>query len=70
MSLTGMRKHVGVLEAAGLVATTKVGRARVCELAPHDMDEAARWIEAWRRRTAARLDRFAQLVEREQEHGA
>jgi DNA-binding transcriptional ArsR family regulator len=45
MTLTGMKKHVGVLEQAGLVTTEKVGRVRTCRIGPHRLDEAAAWIE-------------------------
>jgi DNA-binding transcriptional ArsR family regulator len=64
MSLTGMKKHVQVLEDAKLVTTRKVGRTRICELGPRRMEDAASWIDAWRRETADRLDRLAELVER------
>ncbi len=60
ITLTGMKKHVQVLEDAELVATRKVGRSRVCELGPRRLDEAATWIEQW----SERLDRLADLVER------
>lgn len=56
MSLTGMKKHVLVLEDAGLVLTEKVGRARRCTLAPYAFEGITAWLE--------RLDRFAQVVER------
>jgi DNA-binding transcriptional ArsR family regulator len=56
MSLTGMKKHIGVLEAANLVATEKVGRVRRCTLVPYAFEGISTWL--------ARLDRFAQVVER------
>jgi DNA-binding transcriptional ArsR family regulator len=56
MSLTGMKKHVQVLEDASLVTTEKVGRARLCHLAPYAFEGISVWL--------ARLDRFAQVVER------
>ncbi len=56
ITLTGMRKHVLVLESAGLVTTTKVGRARRCELAPHALDGIQAWFQ--------RLDRFAEVLAR------
>ena len=56
MSLTGMKKHVLVLEDAGLVLTEKVGRARRCTLAPYAFEGISAWLQ--------RLDRFAQVVER------
>src|SRR5215212_7107100 len=56
MTLTGMKKHVGVLEQAGLVATQKVGRVRTCRLGPRELAEATAWLEAYRRLWAARFD--------------
>ena len=56
ISLTGMKKHVLVLEDAGLVLTEKVGRARICTLAPYAFEGITTWLQ--------RLDRFAQVVER------
>ena len=65
MSLTGLKKHVQVLEGAGLVTTQKVGRARVCRLGPRQLDDASAWLEWYRELVLGRLDRFAELVERE-----
>lgn len=65
ISLTGMKKHVAVLEDAGLVTTEKVGRTRRCRLGPGGLDEAQKWIEAHGRTLAARLDRLADLLEKE-----
>jgi DNA-binding transcriptional ArsR family regulator len=65
ISLTGLKKHVAVLEEAGLVTTEKVGRTRRCRLGPVGMDEAQEWIEAHGRTLAARLDRLADLLEKE-----
>jgi DNA-binding transcriptional ArsR family regulator len=56
ISLTGMKKHVLVLEHAGLVVTEKVGRARRCRLAPYAFEGITAWLQ--------RLDRFEQVVER------
>src|SRR5919205_683347 len=56
MTLTGMKKHVLVLEDAGLVVTEKVGRVRRCTLAPYAFEGITAWLQ--------RLDRFAQVVER------
>lgn len=56
MSLTGMKKHVGVLEAAGLVATRKVGRVRRCALGPRTLADEAAWLEDYRRMWAARFE--------------
>jgi len=65
MSLTGLKKHVQVLEGAGLVTTQKVGRARLCRLGPRQLDDASAWLERYRELVLGRLDRFAELVERE-----
>src|ERR1700759_3518359 len=56
MTLTGMKKHVGVLEQAGLVTTEKVGRVRTCRLAPCGFEEEVGWIESRRRIWNARFD--------------
>jgi DNA-binding transcriptional ArsR family regulator len=63
MSLTGMKKHVGVLEQAGLVATEKVGRVRTCRLGPRRLEEETRWIEAHRQLWASRFDELDRVVE-------
>ena len=67
MSLRGVLKHVKVLEDAGLVRTTKVGRVRRCELQAPALDEATRWINDVRRRWEGRLDRLDQYLRSEQE---
>jgi DNA-binding transcriptional ArsR family regulator len=73
MTLTGMKKHVSVLEQAGLVATEKVGRVRTCKLGPRRLQEESAWLEAHRQHWAARFDALDQLVEeltrKEQLHG-
>jgi DNA-binding transcriptional ArsR family regulator len=58
MSLTGLKKHVRVLEDADLVVTQKVGRSRRCRLGPARLEDAARWIEEHRSRWERRLDRL------------
>ena len=63
MTLTGMKKHVGVLEQAGLVTTQKVGRVRTCTLGLRRLDEEAAWIESYRQLWAARFDELDKLVE-------
>jgi len=63
MTLTGMRKHVGVLEQAGLVTTEKVGRVRTCRLGLRRLDEEAAWIERHRQLWAARFDELDEVVE-------
>src|SRR5204863_7315161 len=54
MTLTGMKKHVGVLERAGLVTTEKVGRVRTCKLGPRRLEEETAWLERYRQRWASR----------------
>jgi DNA-binding transcriptional ArsR family regulator len=63
MSLTGMKKHVRVLEDARLLNTEKVGRARRCELEPRRLEEAERWIDSYRLMLEGRLDRLGELLE-------
>lgn len=63
MTLTGMRKHVGVLEQAGLVVTEKVGRVRTCRLGPRRLEAEAMWIERYRRLWDARFDELDNVVE-------
>src|SRR5262245_34571388 len=63
MTLTGMKKHVHVLERAGLVATEKVGRVRTCRLGPARLAEETAWIEAYRQLWAARFDELDEIVE-------
>ncbi|MCC6984098.1 MAG: helix-turn-helix transcriptional regulator [Bauldia sp.] len=63
MTLTGMKKHVGVLEEAGLVTTEKVGRVRTCRLGVRGLDEEAAWIERYRRMWDARFDELDRIVE-------
>ena len=63
MTLTGMKKHVGVLEQAGLVTTEKVGRVRTCMLGPRRLEEAAAWIERYRQLWDARFDELDNVVE-------
>jgi hypothetical protein len=64
MTLTGMKKHVGLLEQAGLVTTAKVGRARSCSLGPRTLDDVEGWIQGYRRMLDERLDRLGELLER------
>ena len=63
MTLTGMKKHVGVLEQAGLVTTEKVGRVRTCRLGPRRLEEEAAWIEGYRQLWDARFDELDEVVE-------
>ena len=63
MTLTGMKKHVGVLEQAGLVTTEKVGRVRTCRLGPRRLEAETAWIERYRQLWAARFDELDTVVE-------
>lgn len=63
MTLTGMKKHVAILEQAGLVATEKIGRVRTCRLGPCRLEEEAAWIERYRQLWAARFDELDKVVE-------
>jgi DNA-binding transcriptional ArsR family regulator len=63
MTLTGMKKHVGVLEQAGLVTTRKVGRVRTCQLGPRRLEEETAWLERYRQRWDERFDELEKVVE-------
>src|SRR5262245_21157915 len=63
MTLTGMKKHVGVLEGAGLVTTEKVGRVRTCKLGACRLEEEAAWLERYRQLWDARFDELDKVVE-------
>src|SRR5271170_787040 len=63
MTLTGMKKHVGVLEKAGLVTTEKVGRVRTCKLGPRRLEEETAWIARHRQLWAARFDELDKVIE-------
>ena len=63
MTLTGMKKHVGVLERAGLVSTEKVGRVRTCKLGPRSLEEETAWLEGHRRLWAARFDALDDVLD-------
>ena len=73
MTLTGMKKHVGVLEQAGLVTTEKVGRVRTCKLGLHRLEEETAWIERYRQLWDARFEELDKVVEelkrKEKVHG-
>ncbi|MEP6835089.1 MAG: metalloregulator ArsR/SmtB family transcription factor [Gemmatimonas sp.] len=62
MTLTGMKKHVHVLEVAGLVVTEKVGRTRQCRVGPARLEEEAVWIANYRAMLEARLDRLGDFL--------
>src|SRR5213592_1098473 len=63
MTLTGMKKHVGVLEQAGLVITEKVGRVRTCKLGLSRLEQEAAWIERYHQLWEARFDELDKVVE-------
>ena len=65
MTLTGIRKHVRILEQAGLVSTEKVGRVRVCRLGPRRLDDETIWIAGYRQSLEARLDRLGDFLEQQ-----
>jgi len=73
MTLTGMKKHVGVLEQAGLVSTEKVGRVRTCRIGPCRLEEEMAWIaryrQVWDARFAALDDVLEDLKRQEQARG-
>jgi DNA-binding transcriptional ArsR family regulator len=63
MTLTGMKKHVSVLEQAGLVTTQKVGRVRTCKLGLRGLEDEAAWIERYRQLWDARFDELDKVIE-------
>ena len=63
MTLTGMKKHVGILEQAGLVTTKKTGRVRTCRLGPRRLEEETLWLERYRRRWDERFDELDKVVQ-------
>jgi DNA-binding transcriptional ArsR family regulator len=63
MTLTGMKKHVGVLEDAGLVTTEKVGRVRTCKLGSRRLEEETAWLERYRQLWDSRFDELDEVVE-------
>jgi DNA-binding transcriptional ArsR family regulator len=64
MTLTGLKKHVQILEEAGLVVTEKVGRVRVCRLGPRRLEAESAWIERYRQMLEGRMDRLAAFLEK------
>jgi DNA-binding transcriptional ArsR family regulator len=64
MTLTGIKKHVSVLEDAGLVTTEKVGRVRRCRLGPRRLQQETAWIARYQEMLEARLDRLGEFLER------
>jgi len=69
ISLTGCKKHVRILEEAGLVTTEKVGRVRRCTLGPRRLEDVEAWMSMYRRMLDERLDRFGELLQRQQRQG-
>ncbi len=63
MSLTGMKKHLAVLEQAGLISTEKVGRTRRCSLGPKRLEDLQSWMDSYRAIVEERFDRLEQLLE-------
>lgn len=63
MTLTGMKKHVSVLEKAGLVTTEKVGRVRTCKLGLRRLEDEVAWIESYRQLWSARFDELDRVIE-------
>ena len=63
MTLTGIRKHVSVLEEAGLVTTEKVGRVRTCKLGPRRLEDETAWLEKYRQLWDARFDELEKIVD-------
>jgi DNA-binding transcriptional ArsR family regulator len=64
MTLTGVKKHVAILEDARLVSTEKVGRVRPCRLGPRRLEEETAWITGYRQSLEARLDRLGKFLEK------
>jgi DNA-binding transcriptional ArsR family regulator len=64
MTLTGMKKHVSVLEEARLVTTEKIGRVRMCRLGPRRLDDETAWIGMYQQMLDARLNRLGAFLER------
>ena len=63
MTLTGMKKHVGILERAGLVTTEKIGRVRTCKLGLRRFEEETAWLERYHQVWNARFDELDRIVE-------
>lgn len=64
MTLTGVTKHVRLLEAAGLVRSAKVGRVRICRLGPRRLEDELEWIQRYRQQLASRLDHLEAFLDR------
>lgn len=64
ITLTGMKKHVQILERSGLVVTQKVGRVRTCALGSRRLEQEAAWLEHYRQMLDSRLDRLGAFLEK------
>ena len=64
MTLTGIKKHVQILEGAGLLTTEKVGRVRSCKLGPHRLAEETAWINGYQQMLERRYDQLGEFLER------
>lgn len=64
MTLTGMKKHVQILEVAGLVTSEKVGRVRTCRVGPRRLEDELAWMTTHREMVEARLDRLGEFLQR------
>jgi DNA-binding transcriptional ArsR family regulator len=67
MTLTGIKKHVQILEDAGLVTTEKVGRVRHCRLGPWRLAQKTEWISNYEQMVAARLDSLGEFLDRKRD---
>jgi DNA-binding transcriptional ArsR family regulator len=63
LTLTGLKKHVSILEEVDLVVTTKIGRTRQCQLGSGELWNVTRWVDSYRQLMEARLDRFSAYVD-------
>ncbi|MDF0696425.1 helix-turn-helix domain-containing protein [Rhizobium sp. MC63] len=70
MTLTGMKKHVQVLERAGLVVTQKIGRVRTCKLGTRGLKAEAAWMEAHRKLFEARFEALDEIISEMQQEGS
>jgi DNA-binding transcriptional ArsR family regulator len=70
MTLTGVKKHVRILEAAGLVTTRKAGRVRTCTLGPRRLEDETAWLAHYHAMLEARLDRLGAFLERQEEEAS
>ena len=67
MTLTGMKKHIDVLESAQLVTSEKKGRTRYCTIGPRRLEEVASWVATYQQMLEARLDRLDKFLEHTKE---